>query len=88
MGEVVGSSTFTPNGCPRRRVAPEFAINKALPTCKFTSATGPTLRSSRPCTTTAGSARAIRIGAVSAGQQLPNGRHTWILTGSDADGGR
>jgi hypothetical protein len=44
--------------------------------------------SARQCTSTAGSARAIRIGAVSAGQQLPNGRHTWILTGSDADGGR
>lgn len=87
LGNALGSSTFTPNGDGRGDVwAPEFAISKALPTCRVTITSGTTLRRSLSCATTVGSARVVWNGRDPTGRLLPKGRYTWTLTGSDADG--
>lgn len=87
LGNALGSATFTPNGDGAGDAwTPEFAISKALPTCKVTITSGSTVRRTLSCATTVGSARVNWNGRDTAGRLLPKGRYTWTLTGSDADG--
>ncbi|TCO50233.1 hypothetical protein EV646_102307 [Kribbella antiqua] len=87
LGNALGSATLTPNGDGKSdQWTPEFAISKALPTCKITITSGATVKRTLSCATTVGAARVAWNGRDSAGRLVPKGRYTWTLTGSDADG--
>jgi hypothetical protein len=87
LGNALGSASFTPNGDGKNdQWTPEFAISKALPTCKITITSGTTVKRTLSCATTVGAARVAWNGRDSAGRLVPKGRYTWTLTGSDADG--
>jgi hypothetical protein len=87
LGNALGSATLTPNGDGKSdQWTPEFAISKALPTCKITITSGTTVKRTLSCATTVGAARVAWNGRDSAGRLVPKGRYTWTLTGSDADG--
>jgi hypothetical protein len=87
LGNALGSATLTPNGDGKNdQWTPEFAISKALPTCKITITSGTTVKRTLSCATTVGAARVAWNGRDSAGRLVPKGRYTWTLTGSDADG--
>lgn len=84
LGNALGSSSFAP--AKGQSWTPEFAISKALPTCRITITSGTTVRRTLNCATTVGAARGSWNGRDSADRLLPKGKYTWILTGSDADG--
>ncbi len=55
LGNALGSSAFAP--AKGQAWTPEFAISKALPSCKVTITSGTTVRRTLSCTTTVGAAR-------------------------------